>query len=1403
MKNSRDLLKVGKLLIAGLVVSICLFNVYIPFASVFAGTGLQTEENVLFHLSFNEGWDAVKASGDGSPEKIEKASFTEGLLGKAAYIPPGGYLLYKTGKNLSKKAGTISMWVKLNWTPTGNGTWGIGSGWHGLFNEGGLEDGDSQNLHAMIGSRIFYAWRGLPHCGSHNVSILNRMWANHWYHLAFTWQNNGQSEAYIDGQILFRSAKIPRKEIDFGQIYIGSSGIPTEDRSSLDGVVDEIKIYDRPLNRDEIISEYARFFPIHAAVWDRAGLAGKENSIRIQWLNFARKAVKETFELLFRDTNGVVITQQEKTVSLLGGESRMERVSFIPQSEGQYYLEINRGGKPYQKIEFLALPSKPVGSRIAVSQDGTVERILLDEIDLTESLGPDRYRDDGECHVVSTKAGRYRESKGATINNGFACRFKQTLRIGQPHWLEVEYPDDKTRTFYVVVFNVRENQIVNADSMNTIGILTGNKHPLTYKMQTKRLLFWPDSPDIMVGCYAYREGTPIPGYAGPALSKIRLYENKGQIPSLKVNSVEGYPERRISLWDEDPTMPAKLWFGECFPYNNIDLKFWRMKWERILSYLYFTGMNSWTMLAFDYEGDTTVDPAIFDASTITSFDAGGVPGWADVGAVLLEREGFDFFVSVHDNSNYCGRILRFDHHALAKTKDAVGQSVVEGAVDSRNPIHPGLQSVYEEIVRTYNEKFGHYKRYRGIHFISYHWSSLYFHSLKEGYDDYNSSLFEKETGIKIPVDSASGTRYSDRYEWLMKNAREEWIEWRTRKILEFHRKLRDIVQEGDPSRMLIISLRAAPEGTDYENMWERWPGPEADDYQYWRECGIDFKKYAGEKGIVIKPVTEPNVDHTRWEYRDGAPIYNWRYFCYAPEISRTFKEYIYPAVMVSRAANMETGPWQPFTSKSYWWPFGTFLSNNGVICCFPTALPIARYVLEDMAHVLADFDPLFISHGWWGTPEAGEIEEFQRFYKAYRSIPGVKFSDVPGSAEDPVKLRYYKDKKNYLFYLVNREYYPVTVLIRFQGGEKPTLFNITADKPAVITLNSEGSSVLNITLKPYEVVCYRGEPSIAIESVKVSVPADVVSDLKANLGSLEKEIEFQNKIGGDSYLCKEVVRRAKEYLSAGSYSRLHYILQSGPVVRLRRDQEDQPRLLLRLEDEKRYSASTESFKKESLKPKVCKAVFTKKHVVVDGDLNEDIWSIAPAVSQFFQWGGFGSAEKTESINAAPLLAEERVELKVSYDEKCIYAAFTCYGKPPYQQKPKDSKQSIFSSESVEILFSPKANSEFYKIAVDVPGFKDTAHGDVRNGRVEWYAYPWENPGVQVATRLHPDSWTVEIALPFASIGIATTPDRGSSWKMNAFRNMHWRAEPSTAPLIVKPQTGIACVDSFWTLVFEK
>jgi hypothetical protein len=524
--------------------------------------------------------------------------------------------------------------------------------------------------------------------------------------------------------------------------------------------------------------------------------------------------------------------------------------------------------------------------------------------------------------------------------------------------------------------------------------------------------------------------------------------------------------------------------------------------------------------------------------------------------------------------------------------------------------------------------------------------------------------------------------------------------------------------------------------------------------------------------------------------------------------------------MISYHDNLEALPFQNEKIPSYWWKFGVHGRENRQTC-FSTPQPDNSCALEQMTHFLAEFDATNIVHGWWGCPDNGVLAEYRQFYKAFRSIPAVKFFDVPG-ADDPVKARFYKGKNENFFYLVNRESYPVKISVAITGLSKGELNDTVDGRIVALSANdgergkstmqgffdwifggSNGKHLLEIEMTAHQVACYKGEPSMAVKSVDMEAPMSVIDDLRRQLTGLENNIALLKKEGVDTEKAETVLQDAKKLFEDKKYSAVHYQLQSGPAIQMNKNAGDIQGVRAKQQDDARFSSADEDFKRKASSQKTYKPSAVTGKMTIDGKLDEEVWRKSPGIWDFFLMSiAAKNAGDKKELQLAPLDKKEKTELKICYDTERIYAAFTCFGKPPYKTPPEKPAGKVYQRESVEILYSPRNNGEFYKIAVDVSGFIDAVHGAVKDGVVNWSAFNWEKPGIEAASNINQDSWTVEISVPFASLGMPKAPAPGETMRINAARNIYWRAVPAYAVLKATSEESIACVNNFNLLQFE-
>jgi concanavalin A-like lectin/glucanase superfamily protein len=1102
----------------------------------------------LFKLSFDKGFEADIAAGNRLPTIKKDVTLVSGFKGKGAqFAEHKSRLVFNGEKNIFSGSGSVSLWMKLNWEPAGNGFPVSKVGTKAIGLEHTIFSADtgrkSNNITGAIANFVYFTWPGSRIWLAVNRQVLR----SSWHQYVFTWNSKSrEAHFFLDGKNISSSTQFKTFEKPFKRLIFGSSGV------SIDGVIDEVSIYNYALDRDEVMVNYSRESGLSIDLLDYAAFTKKSRAMRLKFINNTSAVVTKQYTVNTLDSRGNVLRTKSISVSVKPHQSIIKEFVIKLIKPGLYYIDVLSGQQKIKRFETIAIDEKNLSRKKSTIKPGQVPDMkLIESINCADNFSKDKYRDDNSVNVRKTAIGTYREAQNISCS-GFAYKIVPLANPGKAHWLEIEYPDDKVRTFMVAVFQEKDGH-VDAKGLDTMGIITGKDHPLTGKMQTKRMLFRPDSKNIMVGCYAYKE---YPGQAGPALAKIKIYENAGPMPKRLTGVKNNLPQRTIGLWQEDPGMTAYSWFSQDTLYDNTTLDFWQTKWSRIIDYIDFSGQNLWTMLVFDYWGDTALNSNQLSAGEKQS-RSGRMPGWADVGALMLDRKNVIFYTALHDRVSIKGTPAgltkmispgKLRHEANMKEVLAGTRPVADCIASNDyytgcyNPLNPITQEAYAKLVGLYAEKFGRYRNYGGVHFLSTKGSSLYFHNLQEGYSDYNIKQFEKETGIRIPVSNKENRRFGQRYQWLMKNAKVKWVKWRCQKIRSFYQHLSAIIQKYNPNAKLVISLRVK-EG--FASVNKQWPLKGTSLAEYWRGCGIDFDLYKQESNIVLMQAISPYRDRVYGRTEN-------RYNCFNPEVSALIADHAQRSAFISYHSNLEFLPWNKQRIPSYWWKFGSWGGKvNGPIHAFANVVPSREYILEFMTHTLAGSDAKRIIHGWWGNPDNGNIAEFSKFYAAFRSIPAFDFKNIP-DADDPVRVRYYNADKNGYIYFVNQLPYPVSCALKLKNNHQ---FKSTLDAR---TFNSKDHE-LSIKLKPYQVLCLVSGKRINPIRFSFTIADKVSASFKKEVSNLRAKINTSRISAKDKEILQATYQKINTALTNKKYAALSHLLQSPPVIKLLNPPQEKPK----------------------------------------------------------------------------------------------------------------------------------------------------------------------------------------------------------------------------------------------------
>ena len=1127
------------------------------------------DAKLLFYAPFDGSAQAKIARGEAQPLKASGISFVPGVQGQAALVDEKDRLAYSSAGNLTKDRGSFAFWIKPNWDFRERIS-------RALF----LEDSPSYE----VGSLCLRLWRigyksGNSLCfdirertGNYMHYPIDDWWEKgEWYQVVGTWDRKIGMRLYLDGGLTM-CRNFTWEPRNYQAFYLGSPA-PAHTyfgMTTADAALDEFRIYDRALTPGEIKDLYnstrpqakpARTTkPLQEIVpWmkisqEPEGICDGEPSLdifpdeaifdlgqaeRIEVILCNREGEDQAGAVKYRlqAPSGKMQEGIQQGLVLKANGTASFSIPFRAREAGEYVLSCSWEGKN----SFGSISHLLVMEPVRAERPGHSERLklkLIDRVDCATETSADRFCDDGTSRIVDSPVGRYRESgeKGFSM---FAYRF----RIKQPHaphLVVITYPDDQARTFEIV--KTAPHWTVPMDVQT--GVITGDEYPNTNHMQQHRFILWPREKDLAFLFISWEKGRPA------AAGKIEIYQVQGGLPPARVNSPQTGPERLIGLYQEDSAVLRSAFGG----LDNSLTEFHRTL-TNLIDYLKFTGQNLVAYPMVHYNG-------IFYPSRVegrgSAWVGGSYPeGFWELALKMFSRNRlylipeFMMFYGLPSMK----QVGATDEEQIRAGEETILRVSSEGKVQAGryphyNPIHPIVQTKMLAVVDEILERYGDYPAFRGLSFSLAQVDPIWFASLEYGYGDYNAALFQKETGIKMPVDDKEPQRFAKRYRWIMDNAKEPWVQWRCRKIYGLFAQISQRLANKRPDLRLVLSCWVPyGYGGPPPSGLGGWKPNGKPVFQIYREAGIDLNLYQGKSNIHIEKHLYPCC-------------YRWR----------RGREAFSPTQLLSRDINFDSQALGTFANgiqtsacffnryfenafhpnwrrskdirsqmPGFWWGDSSWT--------WPSVTPGHKYFLEVYAHALATFDAGTIINGGGSIGTVGHGEQVKEFAQAFRALPAQPFTQLKGLT-DPVQGRELRTEAKYYFYLVNREHYPVQVNLTFAAQPGFRLLNLAADQQMRPTRQGDGYQ-LSLTVEPYQLLSFAATPaSVKIVSSEVMVPAEEVARLRDKVAKVEVAMTTlrERNLPSEEYQAR--VAELQTAWAEKRYSAVHHLVESYEIAKL-------------------------------------------------------------------------------------------------------------------------------------------------------------------------------------------------------------------------------------------------------------
>jgi len=284
------------------------------------------------------------------------ALFVSGKINKALSFDGSDYVLVNDSSSLEITLVTLEAWVKSPNSP-GNYKYIAGKSYGGGWGSYHLYTGPSGGLRFYIGHNGGYV--ASPDAGT-------GIWDNNWHHIVGTYDGSSV-KLYVDGTEI-SGGTISTEDIAYNSedFYIGSYGTGYY----FNGLIDEVKIYNRALDSDEVLEHY--------------NAVGSGNSVPLD---------KSYARIPDGSPNWV------DPFPTPGGPNILESTSAIPKVDSTFQPEEQDPVKPEPEEEIIDIPEEGLvtesegffaqGGETASSSEDLIEDLIVDSEEeiATESEG--------------------------------------------------------------------------------------------------------------------------------------------------------------------------------------------------------------------------------------------------------------------------------------------------------------------------------------------------------------------------------------------------------------------------------------------------------------------------------------------------------------------------------------------------------------------------------------------------------------------------------------------------------------------------------------------------------------------------------------------------------------------------------------------------------------------------------------------------------------------------------------------------------------------------------------------------------------------------------------------------------------------------------------------------------
>ena len=672
-------------------------------------------------------------------------------------------------------------------------------------------------------------------------------------------------------------------------------------------------------------------------------------------------------------------------------------------------------------------------------------------------------------------------------------------QVGRPHLLEIEYPSDVAQSLGMSIIEPNAAGAVVPIGLDVgvdVSPSIGRDAP---EWRVQRVMFWPKtaSPLVFVSSRDPQNAA--------VFRRIRVLANATSPPRL-VAPAGGDAQRTIGPYFGRPMFAENFSAPEALDvWSGRTLDDWSTFYQgarRLVSYLDYAGYNG-TMMTVAVDGSAIYPSQLLKPTprydTGTFFATAQDPQRKDVLELLLrifDRNRLTLTPAIQ----FASPLPRLEERLRDPREDATGirwvgadgrnwldrNGAKQGAAAYYNLLDPRVQNAMRDVVRELAERYGRHPSLAGVAIALSPVGYAQLPGPEWGFDDTTVARFEEATGLDVPGEGAD--RFAKRAEYLLGEARGQWVEWRAAVVADFHRSLVDVLP---PDRLLHVVPGEMFESPHLKQQLRPRLPTEFVLETLLYEAGINPENYADDPRIVVMRPGRYGERTSAGSRAIDAQVNQARTFERLLETTTHRGSLFYHEPQRLRVRSFDER--SPF-AETYTW-------------LVPHVSPSGARNRQRFAHSLASLDSQWMFDGGWMALLGGE-DETRSVARTFQQLPNVEFATVAFDV-DPVTIRIANTGDATFVYLVNDSPWPAQTRLDLRSSvDGPA--TVLGGHPATPPEIRGGTGSWSHTLQPYDVLAF-SVPSADLQIVDAAALIDQnvrrvlerrILDLDARLNSL-------------------------------------------------------------------------------------------------------------------------------------------------------------------------------------------------------------------------------------------------------------------------------------------------------------